>query len=367
MIATLILCVMVGVLTYYQVFKQGLFSTTIMAIWTLVAAMLAFNYYEILHEQLMKLGLVGYPSESAALLGVFIISLLLLRLASDQLIKGNMKFTMLIDRIGSAGMSLIASLIMTGMIAIGFQMLPLPAKILGYDKYPDISSTNVDQNLSDINNKLGAEKSLFPYCDSLVYSVVKLASANSFAGSEPYSRFHPDLFQELYMNRLLLNKESGSRIEAASNALKFQSARLVEGTVVDAQQTRNININSGDVLIEVVVQILPGSTKKDSGANDMDSKIRFVMSNFRLIGYDLTEGQTGFVRYPLGIFNSAQNIVDLTSFDQIQIPARMLDDITLLFAWPGDLKANPPKFIEFKRWARAPLPTLSQSPSSNGS
>ena len=100
MIATLIICVMVGVLTFYQVFKQGLFSTTIMAVWTLVAAMIAFNYYEVLHEQLLKLGLVGYPTEAATLVGLFIVSLLILRLASDQLIKGNMKFTMLIDRIG---------------------------------------------------------------------------------------------------------------------------------------------------------------------------------------------------------------------------------------------------------------------------
>jgi len=357
---------MVGVLTFYQVFKQGLFSTTIMAVWTLVAAMIAFNYYEVLHEQLLKLGLVGYPTEAATLVGLFIVSLLILRLASDQLIKGNMKFTMLIDRIGSAGMSLIASLMMTGMIAIGFQMLPLPAKILGYDKYPNISASSVDQNLSDLNSKLGPEKSLFPYGDNLVYSLVKQASANSFAGSEPLSRFHPDLFQELYMNRLLLNLESGSRVEAASNSLKLQSAKLVEGAVVDAQQSRNITINSDEVLIEVTVQILPGASKKDPGGQDVDSKIRYIMSNFRMISYDLEEGLTGYVRYPLGTFNSAVNIVDLSSFDQIQIPEKMLDDITLLFAWPGDLATYPPQYIEFKRWARAKMPSLSQLQPSDG-
>jgi len=357
---------MVGVLTFYQVFKQGLFSTTIMAVWTLVAAMIAFDYYEILHEQLLKLGLVGYPTEAATLVGLFIVSLLLLRLASDQLINGNMKFTMLIDRIGSAGMSLIASLIMAGMIAIGFQMLPLPAKILGYDKYPNISVSNVDQNLSDFKSKLGSEKGLFPYGDSLVYSLVKHTSANSFAGSEPLGRFHPDLFQELYMNRRLLNLESGSRVEAASNSLNLQSARLVEGAVVDAQQRRNITINSDEILIEVTVQILPGASKKKPGGKDVDSKIRYIMSNFRMISYDLEEGLTGYVRYPLGTFNSAANIVDLSSFDQIQIPEKMLDDITLLFACPGDLATYPPQYIEFKRWARAKMPSLSQLQPSDG-
>ena len=365
MIATLIICVMVGILTFYQVFKQGLFSTTIMAVWTLVAAMIAFDYYEILHEQLLKLGLVGYPTEAATLLGLFIVSLLLLRLASDQLIKGNMKFTMLIDRIGSVGMSLIASLIMTGMIAIGFQMLPLPAKILGYDKYPNISASNVDQNLSDFQSKLGSEKRLFPYGDSLVYSLVKQASVNSFAGSVPLSRFHPELFQELYLNRLLLNLESGSRVEAAGNSLKCKSAKLVEGTVVDAQQNRNITLNSDEVLIQVTVQIMPGGGKKDPGARDVDSKIRYVMSNFRMISYDSEEGRTGYVRYPLGTFNSDVKIVDLSSFDQIQVPGN-LEDIELLFAWPGDLQAYPLQYIEFKRWARAKMPSLSQSQPSDG-
>ena len=365
MIATLIICVMVGVLTFYQVFKQGLFSTTIMAVWTLVAAMIAFDYYEVLHEQLLKLGLVGYPTEAATLLGLFIVSLLILRLASDQLIKGNMKFTMLIDRIGSAGMGLIVSLIMTGMIAIGFQMLPLPAKILGYDKYPNISASNVDQNLSDFQSKLGSEKGLFPYGDSLVYSLVKQASANSFAGSEPLGRFHPKLFQELYLNRLLLNLESSSRVEAAGNSLQCQSVKLVEGTVVDAQQNRNITINSDEVLIEVTVQLKAGGGKKDPGARDVDGKIRYVMSNFRMISYDLEEGRTGYVRYPLGLFNSEVKIADLTSFDEIQV-LEQTGDIKLLFAWPGDMKAYPPQYIEFKRWARVKMPSLSQAQPSDG-
>ena len=359
MIASLILCVIVGVLTFYQVFKQGLFSTTIMAVWTLVAAMIAFDYYEVLHELLLKQGLAGYPTEAATLLGLFIISLLILRLASDQLIKGNMKFTMLIDRIGSAGMSLFASLIMTGMIAIGFQMLPLPAQILGYDKYPKISASGVDQNLSDFKSKLGAEKGLFPYSDNLVYSLVKQASGYSFAGSVPLGRFHPDLFQELYLNRLLLNLESGSRVEAASNSLRITDARLVEGTVLDAQLNRTLTINSDEVLIEVTVQLMPGDSKKSPGARDVDGKIRYIMSNFRMISYDAEDGRTGYVRYPLGLFNPAAKIVDLSSSDQIRIPGTM-EDIKLLFAWPGDLKAYPPQYLEFKRWARAQMPSLNQ-------
>ena len=168
------------------------------------------------------------------------------------------------------------------------------------------------------------------------------------------------------MNRLLLNLESGSRVEAASNSLKLQSAKLVEGAVVDAQQSRNITINSDEVLLEVTVQILPGASKKDPGGQDVDSKIRYIMSNFRMISYDLEEGLTGYVRYPLGTFNSAVNIVDLSSFDQIQIPEKMLDDITLLFAWPGDLATYPPQYIEFKRWARAKMPSLSQLQPSDG-
>ena len=60
MIAILILCVVVGGLVYYQVFTQGLFSTLIMAVLSLVSAVIALNYYEPLATLLNDLGLANF-------------------------------------------------------------------------------------------------------------------------------------------------------------------------------------------------------------------------------------------------------------------------------------------------------------------
>ncbi|MCK4629217.1 MAG: hypothetical protein KAT56_09445, partial [Sedimentisphaerales bacterium] len=46
MIAILIFTVITGILIFYQVFTQGLFSNIIMAVLSLVAAITALNYYE---------------------------------------------------------------------------------------------------------------------------------------------------------------------------------------------------------------------------------------------------------------------------------------------------------------------------------
>ena len=358
MIATIILCVIVRGLAFYQVFKQNLFSAVIMAMLSLAAAMAAFDFYEILSEQLIKAGLKGYPPETGTFLGLFIITLLLLRLASDKLIKGNMKFTMLVDRIGSAVMGLMAGLIMAGMVALGFQLLPIPSKFLGYDRFPDIerlSQPGAVANTSDFENRLGSEKGLFPFADGLVFSLVKHASNYGFAGSTPLSRFHPDLPRELYLNRLLLNQESASRIEAYQ-ALTVSRAWVVKEPVSDAQTNQEVFLQPNETLLAVRILINPGSGDKNPGARDADSKIRYVISNFRLIGYSQDQpDQTNLIRYPLGFFQPAEALVEIAGLGDMKIEAGS-PEVVVLFTWPSDLKSIPPQFIEFKRTSRAPMP-----------
>ncbi|KPK75699.1 MAG: hypothetical protein AMJ79_10175 [Phycisphaerae bacterium SM23_30] len=357
MIAMLFLCMIVGAVTFYLVFKQGLFSTVIMAALTLVAAMITFDYYEILDEQLKKAGLAGYPTKGGVFLALFIISLLLLRVAFDELIKGNMKFPLLIDRVGSAGAGLIASLVMAGMVAFGFQLLPIPAKFLGYDRFPERSEGSAE---ADLISRLGDERGFFPYGDGLVFSLVKHASTYSFAGKTPLGRYHPDLQRELYLNRLLLSQERSSRVESTAASMGFEEAWLVAGTVIDSKTSQEVFPQPGEMFLAVRINIRATVSNKDPGAKDADGMIRYVLSSFRLVGYNEAEGdRTGLIRYPVGFFRSGGQVVDRAGFDDLKGSSQNAV-VELLFAWPRDLQATPPQFIEFKCSSRAKLPSPAQ-------
>ena len=85
MLAILIVLALVGLLTFYQAFTQGLFSTFVMAVLCVVSALVAFNYFELLAPLLgrglakMKLGLMG--GEATSLLVLFGVVLKVINMA----------------------------------------------------------------------------------------------------------------------------------------------------------------------------------------------------------------------------------------------------------------------------------------------
>ena len=67
-----------SLLTVFQVFKQGFFSALIMAVLSLVSAVVAFNYYEPLGALLNDQGMGNYGPYGAALMVIFVLTLLVL-------------------------------------------------------------------------------------------------------------------------------------------------------------------------------------------------------------------------------------------------------------------------------------------------
>ena len=96
MIAIVVFLILTGTLIYVQVSKQGLFSNLIMAVLSVVSAMISFNYYELLATKLVTAGL-AVGAQGVALLLIFFVSLLLLREIFDHVIRGNMNFVAAIE------------------------------------------------------------------------------------------------------------------------------------------------------------------------------------------------------------------------------------------------------------------------------
>lgn len=347
MLAILFMIAIVGVITYFLVFTQGLFSSLIVCVLSLISAIIAFNYYEALAGKLKTIGLTPYGPEAISLMALFLLSLLVMRIAFDRLIRGNMKFPLLVDRIVSALFGLISGMVIAGIIAIGFQLLPTPTKLLGFDRFPKIA----DRNLDERNH-------LFPRVDGFVSTVVGQASMYGFAGNETYTQYHPDFLAELYFNRLTLDPFSSRT--AAADCLKVDTAWLMNrDTILDCRKNELIMPDSGELFIAVRLHI---SAKDDTGTADADGNIRFTLGNIRLVGFDQENKRAeGLSRYPLGILKPGFLVVDGMGYDRgREFQKGQSRAIDLLFTWPEQYKKIKPQWIEFKGSARAAMPSASR-------
>jgi len=343
MILTLILCAITAILIYYQVFTQGLFSSMIMAVLCLVSATVAFNYHEMLAPLLIDLGLGQFGPKGISLLGIFIITLLLLREGTDRLIKGNMHFGQLIDRVAGACFALVSSLTITGMIALGLQSLPLPAKIFGFDRCGE-SLSSPDQ-----------DKKLLPYADNFVLGMMNRVSNHCFAGSSSFIQIHPDMLRELYINRIVPDNYDGMRKEAASDALEvIGDVEVVQTKAHDDNNKEDVDRKSRSELLLIKVKLKAGTgSRGNRGAKDIDSMIRFSMGQFRLVGYNPAHPQKpAYSVYPIGLREEGNSTTIAKALNKGECRSNKTATFSLVFNWPVNLNEAPPQFLEFKRSSR---------------
>jgi len=341
MLAILIFCVLTAILIFHQVFTQGLYSSMIMAALCVAAALTALNYYEIAAAFLSNLGLAAWAPHTISLMAIFILSLLGLREITDRFLPGNMKFSMIIDRLGSFVFSLIAALTITGIIALGLQSAPVPAKILGFDRCGE----NMD------NPEL--DKNLFPNADRFVLSLMEQASKYSLAGKNSFVHNHPDMLRGLYLNRLVPEKHQGTRHEAHPDAIRVINFWRVNTPLID-NNGKQIVEDPDKTYLGVNLNIKSGTNdRKNHGARDADGSVRFALGHIRLVGFDPTRSVTsGLSVYPIGFINSDSDRVEISPINTGKRYSGNVN-VSLLFAWPNNIKDSPPRYIEFKRSARA--------------
>ena len=336
----------VAVLTFYQVFTQGIFSALLMAVFSVVAALVSMNYFEPLGGWLVTVGLPASGIQAIALLVLFAAILFAFRFVSDKFVKGNMNFPVIIDRVGATFFGLISSLTIGGVIFMGLQLSAAPARLLGFDRCPTLAKPSEDS-------------SLFPNADGFVTSLMAQASNYCFSGRNNFSQYHPDILREVYLNRLVL--DPGSRREAAEDAAEVKNAWLIGDSIIDLEAGQAIGPSRGQTFVGVSLRIKSGKGSDSTGARDPDSAIRFVLGNVRVVGFDREDRRSsGYACYPLGIIQPGGGAFSRVGLDEGKFFSDRAGQIDLLFEWPEDMRKTPPLFLEFKRSARADMPGVAR-------
>ncbi len=274
MLLALLATILILAIASYQV-VQGLFSALVMTILSILAVMVAFNYYELLAPLL-------YPyqplhADGLVLVVLFGVSLMVFRVLYDKFIPGNVVFGMWLNRIGGGVLGILTGSIMVGMLLIAVQMLPFQEKFLTYRPF---------------DGSLGRSSRLAPfYADEFTLGMAKMLSAGSFQTTPPgpLGGEHGDLLLEAFCtrNRAALGGELRVKTDSLASAEAYEPDPAMFRAFVD-DIPRNPLLGQNAVGKILIVR----ATVKDSAA-DSDRWWRLPGTHFRLVG------STGRSYYPV--------------------------------------------------------------------
>lgn len=333
MLLTVLAVILVGAIVVNQVIQGG-FSALITAALSVVAACVAFNYAEPLVRFWLE-GRVPVFADSIAIIAIFVLTLLALRFLFDYLIRGNLYFPQIANWIIGGACGLLSASVIVGVVLIAWQVLPLPAKFFGYDRYPSSS--------------FDAPSRIFPNPDGFTASLVANLSAKTFSGNQRFEAMHPNLLMELYGRRSAV--EAGSLPIAGRDCLE----------VISAWQVNEVDGNppaAGQQFIAVRAKI---NIKQNAEfVLDTDRWLRYSSSQVRVVTHDSSRD-----RYDTTFIHAIADPRSPTQIVVTQPGQAIAADLTTTtarspqFDWVFSISSSGTiEFVEFKGWARAEVPAL---------
>jgi hypothetical protein len=387
MILTIILILFVGAITFFH-YTQGFFSATISAALAVLSAVLAFSYHETVVETLLG-GRFADAAHGMALAIMFATLYLVLRVAFDKMIPGNVRFPVLVDKIGGGAMGLIAGVFAAGILAIVAQYLPMAPAVAGYSRYATESTRSVTippegaggrrASNSETWDALKSEKPgafeegdkqamILPMDDVVVNTVAHLSDGGSLGWNRPLKAVHPDFLGEMFGQRLGIQPKA-TRVMTAAGLGQVELFR-VDTLARRDHEYKDIRSSPQDVTplkpkaneVLVVARVIFNRPAKDSG-----DLVRFSPGSVRLVAPKGTGPDAEMVNYhPIGTVDGAKTLYASALDDFLFVEAKGVDsrgaDLAFLVdkssvqgGQAGPMKFAPGSFIEVKRMARKEL------------
>ena len=242
---------------------QGLFSSMIAAVLSVLCAAFALNAYPALASAVLY-DRQGPIANGVALTALFVLPLIGSRWLADWLVQFNVQFSLWTDRIGGTAFGLIAGMTMVGMVLVIMQMLPFGDSVLGYTPY---------------DNALRRDQRLWPFCPDDF--AVSLGAVGAFGGEGSFNHLHADLLREA----------AAARNTAGANGTTF--ARPDTMTITKAylpKQAELVAAIKGATIPQDPLLATPGASQIlligmqiDSDAGDSDDWTRLAGTQFRLV------------------------------------------------------------------------------------
>ncbi len=379
MIFAIIVIILVGVITFFH-YTQGMWSATISAVVTVLSAVLAIGYHEIVVETLLK-GKMADQANAFALVAVFGLSYFILRTLVDKAVPGNLRLPVILDKVGAGLMGFIAAIFSVGVVAVAAQALPfgpdvggytryamaeereVPIQVVGRSQYQEIRiAPQVDAETLDPEAK---KKMLLPVDDWVVGLVAHLSDGGSLSGKRKLKDVHPDYLDELFAQRLGIQVGAS---HVASNTIKkmvevkglFRAPANLPQFDADIPNSRpNSKLvkwpapKEGETLLVVRLQFHDGA---DGGK--APELVRFSPGSIRLVAQSDEEGSKNY--FPIGTVEAGNLLMANRVDDFLFVTEGAAADVAFIVRNDEILEGKTNKvkqgvFIEVKRLAREDL------------
>lgn len=365
--------VLVLTITFYQGL-QGTFTALINCLLTVLAAALAFGYFENLYFWQLAAPLPEH-GRAVALMGIFLVTLLILRTIADALITGNVQLPKYADSVGAGIFGFISAMLIVGMLTISMQMLPFDTELLGFARYAvqDSSGASLTPEAEEGEDHRGyrakldwsqvrhARRSLWFSPDGFTAHLMTHLSSYALHGKTSLATVYPDLLGTLHNARAGHWRESLDVAPADALTVKgywdlpdkMLYRREPAGDAKPARRSKEVRLERVDEsppigMKRIVVRVTVGRD-----ARDPDGEHRFVVEQFRLVG---RQGERGAIRefFPVGMnFDGSARWVTVHRGEGFSSKAATMTR-DLIFEIP-DSPDFEPWFVEYKLNARAEL------------
>ncbi len=177
----------------------GFFSGLINVFCVVASAAIAFGFYEAANDLITR-SFELHPAyvEPICFVGLFVLSILLLRYLADNYIRGNVKLPTGVDIGGAVACGFVNAQIFVGILGLGLLMLPLGGRVLGHsvwerNEYGDMDSDHPELLQFD-------RQHLWTRPDEFTAGLFKLISGGSMRGATAFASVYPDFSEALYFS-----------------------------------------------------------------------------------------------------------------------------------------------------------------------
>jgi len=331
MIMNLLAIVFVGIIAWIWLYR-GFFSSLLNMVCVIIAGEFAFAFWEpislMILEHAPKQGFLRFIGGAAWGLGLalpFAVSLAVLRLATDSIIRSNAAPDDTSSAVGGAACGVVSGVIATGILVLAAQCLQLPVKFMGYQPLDWAS-----------NGSLQRTSKLWVPVDRITARFYQRLSRTTFSSANPLATYYPDL--DIVPTSLRMTYGE-LRLGEARNTMLPEDGQVIgrytvagDGSIsvpdllTDAFGTQNATDLDGQPYppnshIEGIV------FRFNAGAREKRGQVIVMNSQVRLVAVSTAEGAEPKTLFPVAavsISDAQEEIYARFPFDgrEVPIPSR---------------------------------------------
>jgi len=267
----LIIAFVLGMAYIWSVY--GLFSAFLQLILVICAGSIALAVWEPLTVGFL-LGRMPAYAWGVGLLGPFILALVILRVACDGLVRGNVHFPRLVSGIGGGVCGLLSGILIAGLAWIGLSFLPLKPTLGGAQNY------QVSLNGMVVPTESGG---LWFRVDKMAAGFFSGLSGSAFGTSKPLHLYQPDLAWQAGVYRLHTDANASyvARPTGVDVTAVYAQPAPIQGLDIAVADAFGPDVNTGEYQLVVVDTVW----SRDPGTYDGDSALRIAPSQVRLVAF----------------------------------------------------------------------------------